>query len=258
MSDTDRDTDTGALVLQIEGFEGPLDMLLTLARAQKVDLTRISILALVEQYLAFMQAARRLRLELAADYLVMAAWLAYLKSRLLIPVPPEADDEPSAEELALRLHLRLQRLEAMREAGHRLMARDRLGRDVFPRGNPEGLHLARRGRFDLDWHEFLGAYGGCRERTMVTELRIERRPVMALDDAIERLSNLIGDIYSWSQLVVFLPETLTDPRYARSALASNWRDRGGPSCGRRRSSVRSMCVNATGATTPPPACNHEP
>ncbi|WP_308910136.1 segregation and condensation protein A [Pseudokordiimonas caeni] len=213
------DGDTDALVLQVEGFEGPLDVLLTLARTQKVDLTQISILALVEQYLEFVQAAKRLKLELAADYLVMAAWLAYLKSRLLLP-KEENEDEPSAEELALRLQLRLQRLEAMREAGAQLMSRNRAGRDVFLRGAPEGLKLLKLGQYDLTYYELLRAYGSVRERSMVTELRIERRPVMALEDALERLSGLIGDVYSWSQLATFLPDGLKDSRYARSALAS--------------------------------------
>ena len=129
--------DAERLTLDLDGWEGPLDLLLTLARAQKVDLARISILALVEQYLAFIADAKKLRLEIAADYLVMAAWLAYLKSCLLLPKDPTA--EPGPEELAMRLQLRLQRLQAMREAGARLVGRDRVGRDVFRRSTPEGL-----------------------------------------------------------------------------------------------------------------------
>ena len=138
--------DDDALTLSLDGWEGPLDLLLNLARAQKVDLYQISILALVEQYLSYIENARSLRLEIAADYLVMAAWLAYLKSCLLLPKDPEID--PSPEELALRLQLRLQRLDAMREAGARLMGRDRLGRDVFVRGSPEGLRLVRKSGAD--------------------------------------------------------------------------------------------------------------
>lgn len=207
------------LVLKMDGFEGPLDVLLTLARAQKVDLAQISILELVEQFLKFVSAARRLKLELAADYLVMAAWLAYLKSRLLLP-KEEDDEEPSAEELAFRLQLRLQRLEAMREAGARLMGRNRMGRDTFRRGSPEGLKLLKRGSYDVTLYELLKSYGDSRQRHSITELKIERRPVYALEDALERLSGLIGDAFSWSQLGAFLPENLQDSRLRRSALAS--------------------------------------
>lgn len=207
------------LVLQIEGFEGPLDVLLTLARAQKVDLTQISILELVEQYLTFVAAARRIKLELAADYLVMAAWLAYLKSRLLLPKEEEGD-EPSAEELALRLQLRLQRLEAMREAGARLMARDRMGRDVFRRGQPEGLKLLKRGHYDVTLYELLKAYADNRQRFSITEIKIERRPIYSLEDALERLSGLIGSTFNWSQLSEFLPDNVGDKRLRKSALAS--------------------------------------
>ncbi|MFC3051307.1 segregation and condensation protein A [Kordiimonas pumila] len=211
--------DPDQLVLHMDGFEGPLDVLLTLARAQKVDLSQISILELVEQFLEFVTAARKLKLELAADYLVMAAWLAYLKSRLLLPKEDD-DEEPSAEELAFRLQLRLQRLEAMREAGARLMARDRLGRDVFRRGRPEGLKLLKLGCYDVTFYELLKAYGDNRQRHSVTELRIERRPIYALEDAIERLSGLIGDAFTWAQLSTFLPTNLKDKRLRRSALAS--------------------------------------
>src|SRR5688500_11048006 len=150
------------LTLDLDGWEGPLDLLLTLARSQKVDLAKISILALVEQYLAFIADAKKLMLEIAADYLVMAAWLAYLKSCLLLPREQEAD--PSPEELAMRLQLRLQRLSAMREAGARLLARDRLGRDVFPRGAPEGLRLVRRAAWDAELYDLISAYGAIRAR----------------------------------------------------------------------------------------------
>src|SRR3954449_4746318 len=146
------------LTLDIDGWEGPLDLLLTLARSQKVDLARISILALVEQYLAFIADAKKLKLEIAADYLVMAAWLAYLKSCLLLPRDREAD--PSPEELAMRLQLRLQRLSAMREAGARLMARDRLGRDVFARAAPEGLKVIRQSLWQAELYDLIAAYGG--------------------------------------------------------------------------------------------------
>ena len=151
------------LNLELDGWEGPLDLLLNLARAQKVDLHQISILALVEQYLAYLEGARKLRLEIAADYLVMAAWLAYLKSCLLLPKDPEQD--PSPEELALRLQMRLQRLDAMRDAGARLMGRDRLGRDVFPRAAPEGLRLVRKSAWQVSPFDLLAAYGVVRART---------------------------------------------------------------------------------------------
>src|SRR6478735_7223646 len=146
-----------ALTLNLDGWEGPLDLLLNLARAQKVDLHQISILALVEQYLTYLESAKALRLEIAADYLVMAAWLAYLKSCLLLPKDPTVD--PSPEELALRLQLRLQRLDAMREAGARLMGRDRLGRDVFARGSLEGLRLVRSSAWHSTPYELFAAYG---------------------------------------------------------------------------------------------------
>lgn len=207
------------LRLEIDGFEGPLDVLLTLARTQKVDLTQISILELVEQYLKFVAAAKKLKLELAADYLVMAAWLAYLKSRLLLPKEDD-DEEPSAEELAFRLQLRLQRLEAMREAGARLMARDRMGRDVFRRGRPEGLKLLKRGHYDVTLYELLKAYAENRQRFSITEIRIERRPIFSLEDALERMNSMIGTKFSWAQLSEFLPDTIKDKRLRKSALAS--------------------------------------
>ncbi len=208
-----------ALILDIDGFEGPLDLLLELARAQKVDLLKLSILALTEQYLAFIAEARRLRLELAADYLVMAAWLAYLKSRLLLP-REEDGEEPSAEELAYRLQLRLKRLAAMREAGAALMARDRLGRDVFARGAPEGLALERRPVYDLTLYELLRVYGDFRLRTSVKSLRIRRRPIYGLDAALRRLGALLDTSLNWTQLRAFLPQEMSDPALRRSALAS--------------------------------------
>ena len=154
-----------ALIVDVAGFEGPLDLLLELARGQKVDLKRISILALAEQYLAFIAAARQLRLELAADYLVMAAWLAYLKSRLLLP-PPYAEDEPAPEELAARLAFRLQRLQAMREASNMLMARSRLGRDVFGRGAPEPLVIERQPAYADNLVDLLRAYAQRRQKSV--------------------------------------------------------------------------------------------
>ncbi|TZG27735.1 segregation and condensation protein A [Sphingomonas montanisoli] len=207
------------LTLDLDGWEGPLDLLLTLARAQKVDLREISILQLTEQYLAFIDNARALKLELAADYLVMAAWLAYLKSCLLLPKDPEV--EPSPEELALRLQLRLQRLNAMREAGARLMARDRIGRDVFERGAPEGLKLVRKAAWEASLFDLIAAYGAVRARAEVPVHLVQRRPVMTLDQAIDRVSRMVGAALDWADLESFLPHGI-DGDYRRSALASSF------------------------------------
>ncbi len=207
------------LTLDLDGWEGPLDLLLTLARAQKVDLARISILALVEQYLDFIADAKKLKLEIAADYLVMAAWLAYLKSCLLLPKDPTVD--PSPEELAMRLQLRLQRLHAMREAGARLIARDRIGRDVFLRAAPEGLTVVRRSAWQADLYDLISAYGIVRARSEPAVHIVSRRPVMTLDEAIHRLEKLIGARMDWTTLESFLPET-RDREFRRSALASSF------------------------------------
>src|SRR4051794_28157481 len=207
------------LTLDLDGWEGPLDLLLTLARSQKVDLARISILALVEQYLAFIADAKKLKLEIAADYLVMAAWLAYLKSCLLLPKDPEAD--PSPEELAMRLQLRLQRLSAMREAGARLMARDRLGRDVFARGAPEGLKVIRQSLWQAELYDVIAAYGAVRARTEPAFHVVARRPVMTLDEALHRVERMIGTRHEWTRLESFLPAT-EDGEYRKSALASSF------------------------------------
>jgi segregation and condensation protein A len=207
------------LTLDLDGWEGPLDLLLTLARTQKVDLAKISILALVEQYLAFIHDAKQLRLEIAADYLVMAAWLAYLKSCLLLP--KEAGADPSPEELAMRLQLRLQRLQAMREAGARLIARDRVGRDVFRRAAPEGLKVIRRAAWQADLYDLIAAYGIVRARTEPSVHVIARRPIMTLDEAIHRLEAMIGARLEWTALEAFLPDT-QDAGFRRSALASSF------------------------------------
>ncbi|MEA3004552.1 MAG: segregation and condensation protein [Sphingomonadales bacterium] len=207
------------LTLDLDGWEGPLDLLLTLARSQKVDLTGISILALVEQYLAFIADAKKLKLEIAADYLVMAAWLAYLKSCLLLPRDPEAD--PSPEELAMRLQLRLQRLSAMREAGARLMARDRLGRDVFARGAPEGLKVIRQSLWQAGLYDLIAAYGAVRARTEPAFHVVARRPVMTLDEALHRVERMLGARLEWTRLESFLPET-EDGEFRKSALASSF------------------------------------
>lgn len=207
------------LRLDLDGWEGPLDLLLALARSQKVDLKQISILELVEQYLGYIDRAQHLSIEVAADYLVMAAWLALLKSALLLPRELEADPDP--DELALRLQLRLQRLQAMREAGARLFARDRLGRDIFTRAEPEGLRTVKTRAWDASLFELLQAYGVVQARTRPVVHMVARREVMPLDAAIERLSRLIGIALDWSDLLSFLPpEMQGDLR--RSALASSF------------------------------------
>lgn len=212
-----------ALYLEIDGWEGPLDLLLDLARRQKVDLRRISILELVDQYLTYIDHAEALRLELAADYLVMAAWLAYLKSALLLP--REEQEDPSPEELALRLQLRLQRLGAMREAAARLMARDRLGRDVFLRGAPEGLRVDRKHRWQCEWFDLIRAYGDVKIRSEPVVHMVRERMVMTLDSAIQRVSSMLGVVLDWMDLRDFLPpahEAWANPQLRKSALASSF------------------------------------
>ncbi len=211
----------GELLVDLEGYEGPIDMLLTLAREQKVDLTRISILALADQYLAFITAARRLRLEIAADYLVMAAWLAYLKSRLLLPDPP-ASDEPSGADLAAALTHQLQRLEAMQQAGVRLMARPLLGRDVFARGAPEGLPRILRPVYDVTLYDLLRAYGEQRQRKEGAVLHIEPPELFSMDDALQRLERLVGTVPEWRTLMSFLPPGLRGGLLERSAVAATF------------------------------------
>ena len=209
------------LVVDLEGYEGPIDMLLTLAREQKVDLTKISILALADQYLAYITAARRLRLEIAAEYLVMAAWLAYLKSRLLLPEPAPAD-EPSGADLAAALTHQLQRLEAMQQAGARLMARPQLGRDVFARGAPEGLPRVLRPIYDATLYDLLKAYGDQRQRKENAVLHIEPPELYSMDDALQRLSRLLGRMPEWRMLMSFLPPGLRGGIVERSAVAATF------------------------------------
>ena len=207
-----------SLVVDVDGFEGPLDLLLKLARDQKVDITRISILALAEQYLAFISAARRLRLEIAADYLVMAAWLAYLKSRLLLP--QEEDEEPSGEELASTLAHRLNRLQAMREAGRRLMSRARLGADIFPRGMPEPVVASTTTEWTASLYDLLASYSALRLHRVAEVVHVRKREVFSLQDARERLTRMMGDSTHWAPLDSYLAELLADPDRRRSARAS--------------------------------------
>ena len=211
--------DADVLTIDIDGWEGPLDLLLALARNQKVNLRQLSILALVEQYLVFIDEARALKLELAADYLVMAAWLAYLKSALLLPKDPTID--PSPEELALRLQLRLERLNTMRDSGARLMARDRVGRDIFLRGNPEGLRVVKARAWACDYFELITAYGQINARSQPALHIVKRRQVMTLEEALERVSAMIGRAIEWTAIEVFLP-VFADPAMRKSALASSF------------------------------------
>jgi segregation and condensation protein A len=216
----DRDTvNQDELTVTVDGYEGPIDVLLDLARAQKVDLARISILDLVEQYLAFIAEHQKARLELAADYLVMAAWLVYLKSRLLLPGPPPAD-EPSAEDMAADLTFRLNRLEAMRRAGTALMARPRLGQDVFARGAPEPIGAVLRAEWSASLFELLKAYAFLHKRSLSTTLRIEAPDLYSPDAAIRRLETMLGRMPRWSTLQSFLPESLRG-LLGRSAVASH-------------------------------------
>jgi segregation and condensation protein A len=211
--------DPATLTLDLDGWEGPLDVLLALARNQKVDLKAISILALVDQYLRFVEQARAIKLELAADYLVMAAWLAYLKSGLLLPRDPEV--EPNPEELALRLQLRLERLSAMREAGARLVARDRIGRDVFSRGAPEGLRTQRKALWQAEIYDLIAAYGVITARTRLVMHVVAQREVMTLEAALERVGRLLGITLEWRTIETFLPPAATGV-FRKSALASSF------------------------------------
>lgn len=211
-----------ALIVDVDGFEGPLDLLLTLGRTQKVDLRRISVLQLAEQYLAFVDQARTLRIELAADYLVMAAWLAYLKSRLLLP-PEPGDEGPSAEDLAAHLAFQLERLQAMREAAARLMARDQLGRDFFARGLPEGMSLHRRIVYDASLIDLMRAYARIRTKEEFRPFVMDREHVFTMEQALDRLRGLIGWAGDWADLTSFLPEGWdVTPMARRSATAAHF------------------------------------
>ena len=216
----ERASDEPALVVDVEGFEGPLDLLLSLARNQKVDLAKISILALADQYLAFIEAARKLRLELAADYLVMAAWLAYLKSRLLLP-EVAGPDGPSAEEMANALAWRLKRLEAFREVSARLMDRPQLQRDVFRRGDPEPITDIKTPEWTATLYDLLAAYAAQRQQSALGHVRFKQRNVWSLQEAREALQRLIGDAGDWSRLDEFLMSYMVEPSMRATVFASS-------------------------------------
>jgi segregation and condensation protein A len=210
-----------ALVVDVEGFEGPLDLLLALARAQKVDLAKISILALADQYLAFIEEARKFRLELAADYLVMAAWLAYLKSRLLLP-DVSSHEGQSAADMATALALRLKRLEAIRDVAGRLFGRAQLDRDVFRRGQPEAIAHIKRPQWTATLYDLLSAYAHQRQRTALSHVRVEQRTVWSLAEAREVLKRLIGQSSDWARLDEYLISFVVEPSLVRTVFASSF------------------------------------
>ncbi len=217
----ERAADEPALVIDVEGFEGPLDLLLTLAREQKVDLAKISILALADQYLAFIEEARKLRLELAADYLVMAAWLAYLKSRLLLPEQTEPDGI-SAEDMATALAQRLRRLEAIRQVAEQLLSRPQLGREVFPRGRPEPIAEIKRPQWSATLYDLLSAYAGQRQKQARAFVRVPKRTVWSLAEAREALERLIGRATDWCVLDDYLIAYMVEPAHAATVRASSF------------------------------------
>lgn len=227
----DGDTDFGeveerlaaeALIVDVDGFEGPLDLLLMLSRTQKVDLRKISVLALAEQYLTFVERAKTLRIELAADYLVMAAWLTFLKSRLLLP-PDPTDEGPSGEELAAHLAFQLERLAAMRDAAAKLMARDQKGRDFFVRGLPEDVTRVRKIRYTATLLDLMQGYSRLKTKDEFRPYAMDRQHVMTLEQALERMRGLIGYAGEWTDLSSYLPEGWeTDPKRRRSATASHF------------------------------------
>ena len=220
-NEPERALDEPSLLIDVQGFEGPLDLLLHLARNQRVDLARISVLALAEQYLHFIEQAQALRLELAADYLVMAAWLAYLKSRLLIPKQQD-DGGATGEELAASLQFRLKRLEAMRDAATALVNRPRLGRDVFARGMPEVVTFDRTSKYSATLYDLLVAYTSQRQKAAVTQVQIAKRTVWSLKEARRALVRLVGSGEDWVSLDRFLIDYVLSPSERASALASSF------------------------------------
>jgi segregation and condensation protein A len=213
---------TEALIVDLDGFEGPLDLLLTLGRTQKVDLRQISILELARQYLDFVEKAKALRIELAADYLVMAAWLAFLKSRLLLP-PDPAEEGASGEDLAAHLAFQLERLQAMREVAARLLARDQLGRDFFARGVPEDVRQVRKLTYTATLLDLMQGYARIRTRDEFRPYAMDRESIFTLEQALEHMRRLIGFAGTWTDLSAYLPDGFTDdPLRRRSATASNF------------------------------------
>lgn len=222
-SETRPERPQGEDVLHVDvgGYEGPLDLLLDMARRQKVDLSGISVLALAEQYLAFIETIRKHRIEIAADYLVMAAWLAYLKSRLMVPRHDD-DEEPSGEEMAALLQFRLARLEAMRDAAGRLMNRSLLGRDIFARGMPEPVSITRHALWEADLYQLLRAYASQRERGIPAEYALHQRTVWGLQEARDILERLMGQSFEWVALDTYLADYLARPEERATALASSF------------------------------------
>jgi segregation and condensation protein A len=211
-----------ALIVDVDGFEGPLDLLLTLSRTQKVDLRRVSVLQLAEQYLVFVAQAQVLRIELAADYLVMAAWLAYLKSRLLLPPEPGATG-PSADDLAAHLAFQLERLSAMRDAAARLMARDQKGRDFFVRGVPEDVMRQRHVTYSATLLDLMRAYARIRTKDDFRPFVMDRNHVFTMEQALDRMRGLIGYAGDWADLTSFIPDGWDiNPMRRRSSTAAHF------------------------------------
>ncbi len=217
----DKGDSEDAFLVDVDGFEGPLDLLLELARRQKVDLARISVLALAEQYLQFIEEARKVRLELAADYLVMAAWLAYLKSRLLLPEPPKAD-EPAAADLAAALAERLRRLEAIRAAAEKLVNRPRIDRDMALRGGGEGIATITSPQWEANIFDLLSAYARQRQKTALSRVTLRLRTVWSLAEARESLERLIGLAQEWTALDDYLIQYCVNQETARTVRASSF------------------------------------
>ncbi len=226
--DLPEDGDADAFLLNIDGYEGPIDVLLDMARNQKVDLREISILQLVRQYLSFIERAKELRLELAAEYLVMAAWLAYLKSRLLLPQEKKEGAELSGEQMAEALQFQLRRLEAMREAGEKLMARPQLGVNIFARGMPEGLKTKYQTHWQVNLYDLLKAYGDITRRKEYQNYELPTFNIMSMEEAANRLAKMLGNLPRsgphsvWTTLQSFIPEGIKDPLLYRSSVASTF------------------------------------
>ena len=235
-----------ALIVDVDGYEGPLDVLLTLSRTQKVDLRKISVLHLAQQYLMFIERAKSLRIELAADYLVMAAWLTFLKSRLLLPPDPE-EEGPSGEELAAHLAFQLERLQAMREAAAKLMARDRLGRDIFARGIPEKVSRVKSVTYTANLLDLMQAYARLRTRDEFRPFTMDRDAVFTMEQALERMRGLVGYALDWTDIASYLPDGWgADPARRRSATAATFAASAASSADR---SASTLPLNVTSPAT---------